>query len=831
MPKPVGHTSFWDRYFFSWANSVWFGIAMLIAIFVYSSLGSAIPPLRQHPLLEMTEMEWFHWWPFDVLIGLLCMGMIVVTLKQIPLRWMNAGVWTIHTGIIILAAGSVYYFGTKLEGDVPVFRRQALITIPGRSEPVSLLVRPDNHVSIGEGRDAYHFSVSQIFPDWKIASGEDAGTSAYMVWVDVVTPEQRFTRQLLAGYPQYTEDILPDRTRAKKTLGKPLVDESLEMRLDYLPQTDFYLMDSAALFARRDDSQPWIHKPIHGLPHYHERIASYDDVIVPEGAAIPLRPIDLPVAAATEPGDPLAGYDVRVTSYLRYAFLSTQWRQDGENVYPVADVALVATTGARADHTMMAFDADQYAAEDGLMAFRWVDSAADVDRLLQTDSRLELRVPDHDIVLAIPMDAEFVRAADDAPFVTIEGTAYAYRIKHVARDLFVHAADHSSRPYSVATVELKLSDRQVTRFVADDAAATRDLGPDGTTVEPDGTVIMTYFPGNRDVVSVVAGQAATPAGGTEAIGPYALIRSAGGEMIRHDLELGRPVTIRTGISLVLRRLLTHAVREVKPNVVPFEQRERNAREMFSMIRVDISKGDWSVSRWLEFNRYPFPNEQYAIPRRTTYLPTHVELPDGQSIELIFSRQRRPLPAPIALERFDLATHTGGYTGETITIRDFISELRFKTEDGWSEPMQMSSNNPATWGGYWYFQSEWDPPAQGYSGMNYTGLGVGNRNGVYIQLTGTCIAVLGMIYAFYVKPVLRRRMQERRTVGGSKGQAVATVESTSAGNGARSPQQTCSQCETFVGDDPSVRFCPSCGTPIVRRTGQEREMSVRAEESR
>jgi hypothetical protein len=42
-------------------------------------------------------------------------------------------------------------------------------------------------------------------------------------------------------------------------------------------------------------------------------------------------------------------------------------------------------------------------------------------------------------------------------------------------------------------------------------------------------------------------------------------------------------------------------------------------------------------------------------------------------------------------------------------------------------------------------------------MNYTGLGVGNRNGVYVQLFGCCLAVIGMIHAFYLRPILKRRM--------------------------------------------------------------------------
>ena len=43
---------------------------------------------------------------------------------------------------------------------------------------------------------------------------------------------------------------------------------------------------------------------------------------------------------------------------------------------------------------------------------------------------------------------------------------------------------------------------------------------------------------------------------------------------------------------------------------------------------------------------------------------------------------------------------------------------------------------------------------------YTVLGVGNRHGAYIQLLGCCIAVIGMIYAFYIKPVIKQRERKR-----------------------------------------------------------------------
>ena len=75
---------------------------------------------------------------------------------------------------------------------------------------------------------------------------------------------------------------------------------------------------------------------------------------------------------------------------------------------------------------------------------------------------------------------------------------------------------------------------------------------------------------------------------------------------------------------------------------------------------------------------------------------------------------------------------------------------------------MSVNDPQQRQGYWYFQAQWDPPeaatatSAGSNGLNYTILGVGNRNGVVTMLIGSVLSVIGMIYAFYVKPIIRRR---------------------------------------------------------------------------
>ncbi|MCH7526672.1 MAG: hypothetical protein IID39_04475, partial [Planctomycetes bacterium] len=385
----------WDVLFFSWANNVWFGIGVLAAIFVYSSLGSAVPPLRQHPWLEMTEMEWFGWWPFELMIALMCINMTVVTIRQIPLQLVNAGVWSIHAGIILLAVGSVYYFGTKQEGDIPVYRRRATINVPGAAAPVTMLIRPGNHVTANGDSGEYHFSVSQIFPEWRISSGADAGKTTYAVWISVETPTERFTRQLLAGFPHYTEDILSSGQRAKKVRGEPLVDPSLIMSLDYEPQDRFFLMDSSAVYVRDVGDPEWLQRPIEGLPHYHERIRSPDDVLLAPGEEPPpLRPIDIPLDAAG-PDDPLADYDVRVTAFLRYAFFSATWLDGGARLNPVARLVLDGAEFGAVDHELVAFDAKRNTAEDGQIVFRWFRTPEELEQLASgSESYLAIRVPD-----------------------------------------------------------------------------------------------------------------------------------------------------------------------------------------------------------------------------------------------------------------------------------------------------------------------------------------------------------------------------------------------------------------------------------------------------
>jgi hypothetical protein len=166
--------------------------------------------------------------------------------------------------------------------------------------------------------------------------------------------------------------------------------------------------------------------------------------------------------------------------------------------------------------------------------------------------------------------------------------------------------------------------------------------------------------------------------------------------------------------------------------------------------------------WLTYHPYVFDRPQDVL-RRYWLTPSTITLADGSALEVLFSRQREPLPAPVALETFQLTTEVGGFSGQSSSIRNYTSVVRFQQSGGeWSVPERLSVNEPVEYDGMSFFQSQWDPPEEARqggmasAGLNYTVLGVGNRHGVWVQLLGCIVACIGMIYAFYVKPVIKQR---------------------------------------------------------------------------
>jgi hypothetical protein len=874
-------------------SSVWLGVALMVVIFLYGSLGSAWVPMRES--FEKTEMEWFSWWPFNLMIALFCTNLTVVTLRRIPLRVTTAGVWMIHIGILILCGGSVYYFGTKMEGISPVYRRlvtvrtasgvpmtmpalpgkmmtvptddgvyrlqvidsdpnwetrgpdgttttsykvtlavaapqitfrraivagppdtvqdytpaqrQLLISPPGAKSPTRLRVSNGAETQVEGLGGSYRIRVQSINPNWPLLTGEDRGKSTEAITVSVESPTTVFSRQLLVGYPQYTEDIIPGKGRAIKTIGSKLVDETLKIdlqvqrrttltasplpddvkiELDFAPQEWVHLNETAAIMIRPVGETKWRERAIEGLPHYGDYVSNLSGVWPPGDTPLAPRPLQISVPAE-DPEDPCPKLSIEVTDYLRYAEERQNWVNSNANLNPVAQLLFDGGDGRKQTVDLVAFDLQRQSME-GQVVFRWVhdqdDYAAVHQQLISNgngSAYLNVEVPDQNISMRSPIPTP---TADGAPppFEEVPGTEFSFRLRR--------KIDHFSAPngsvVSVAIVEIKTPQGIINRWVADDPALTRDQGPsdgDAQFVAPDGRVNIFYHPPSMTVplVTVVAGPSE--------VGMHVYQRGPTGP-VHSKTKVGQRLLLDDKLAMTIQHIYKNAMLEQRPMIEPRKSRNRNAGKLLSMIQVTLRQGAWTQAQWLPFNKYALPNERFAVDNRgLRFEPRGITLPDGREIELMFSRERFRLEHPVALQDFTLLTHQGGLIGNA-NVRDYISQLRFREGDSWSEPRPMQLNKPAQHRDLWFFQSEWDPPGRDYAGMNYTGCGIANRNGVHIQLLGTCIAVLGMMYAFYLKPfILRRRRQQ---VYGELAEAQATASPTNGsapqeGSTAPSPQ--------------------------------------------
>jgi hypothetical protein len=773
-------------------SSIWLGVILLTLLFIYCSIGSSGVPsspmiwrpdvwhsVRQLPAFELTEYEWFNWWPFDLLIALICINLVVATLRRIPLDALHFGVWMIHSGIIILALGSVWYFGTKVEGEAPITRRALVIEAPG-SAPVTIAATPGAMASIGAGDDQYAIQIVAIDPNWELLSGEKKGQRAYKASIRVFSKTGAFIRDVIADDPSLATDLVatndPNRPvdRAINVVGKPLVDEALKLRLEYDPQRWFYLVNSRAVYLREVGSTQWIQRPIEGLPRYNDHLARPDDAWpIEPGVSLPIDPIHVPVPAV-DANDPLPGVTFHVSRYLQYAMLETRWKNDQAGpINPRIAITIAPPQGEPRQFEMVAFDPMRSGAledEHGRsnVVFTWASSAEDVQRLAtRVDPVLRFRFP----ALGDKVIEETITATmagdPDLPFKPIGDSGYSYRVQSLD-----DTSNFGNGVVGVAIVQIKSPQKTFTRWVFADPALSRDLAmhddpaaQHNAQMETDASIVSEYRKGQFPPAPVVL-----VAGPGE--NDLAMIVSAADQPQAKvtPLHVGAMAPITSSVTLRVDRYAPRSVEHQRPALVPDEQRDRSMGEWFSMICLDLPSTSASADQpgqaiWLPHHRFAFATPDDVL-RRFPYRPSHFTF-NGKTYEVMFSRARLPLPAPVALADFKVDTHIGGFTGDTSSIMDWMSVIRFQGADGqWLPEQEVRVNQPSEFRGYWFFQAQWDPPdpARGpgdvnSAGLNYTVLGVGNRHGVHVQLAGCVIAVLGMIYHWYLKPFIKRRRQQ------------------------------------------------------------------------
>jgi len=257
----------------------------------------------------------------------------------------------------------------------------------------------------------------------------------------------------------------------------------------------------------------------------------------------------------------------------------------------------------------------------------------------------------------------------------------------------------------------------------------------------DGTGDFTVFPQGAGIIRVRLAPA-----GQAPVAPFANIPAP---------QPAAPQDQPTIIPLHVQRFdhLRHIETVVE---VPPPLRERDIGEVgpsaiWQVLKVRVRTADWHTDVLVPYSRYAL-EDFWEEP--TTSEP--VTVPGAQfPFQLRLGQIWRPLPAQLTLEKFEMIPYDGAGSSGSKVMRDFRSTVAVDDLDTGQRTEGVAHlNNPIYFrdGAWLFFQAEYDPDGK------WTVLGVGNRPGVRAMLAGCAMIVTGLWYAFYLKPIIIRRMK-------------------------------------------------------------------------
>jgi len=194
----------------------------------------------------------------------------------------------------------------------------------------------------------------------------------------------------------------------------------------------------------------------------------------------------------------------------------------------------------------------------------------------------------------------------------------------------------------------------------------------------------------------------------------------------------------------------HVKREETVRETPPARRDRNFGEMgaFQIIRARVRIGDFKQEVLV-----PFSTDTAEI----AWTGGVVDLPDANArVQLQLGNTQRPLPARLTLKRFEVVPYPGGDPRMGSMMREFRSTLDVEDIATGAHSTEVAHlNHPIYFrnGDWLFYQASYDG-----QGQRWTVLGIGNRPGVGIMTLGCLMIFGGLLYAFYVKPIIIRRMK-------------------------------------------------------------------------
>ena len=506
-----------------------------------------------------------------------------------------------------------------------------------------------------------------------------------------------------------------------------------------------------ALYLHRDTA-PETMLPLPGLPIYYERLTRD---AYPEGQNNPLNmPVTTDALAQTDPL--LKDISLRVIGYYPYADMKGPWVAGPSDAPPTNPALRVAREDA-ADTPMTLRQRE---------VSEWLIAGSPADRVLDsTDAPFGIEYLDQPtaakledihaafegpmgLTVRIPkLNINRVYTAQKGKPIVIEGSPYTLTPADLTPEMPMRSKGYEGASSSGLAVDVVRKDAGGQDFKFQRWAVSRypERSPDFIT-DADGKPKRVQDRVDNDIEIIFHDAAHDQFWFVrDGKGAWALVhRTPDGKNSSVPLlEPGKTVPVTMGANKFALGIgdWTPAATQA-PRVIPprFRERGTNVTDAItaSVVELEISRGNWSQRRIY----VPFS------PFAQTDTPVTVNVPELGNISLIYSTLRRPLPADVELTNFQVIKRPGARQA----IEDWISTVSFKTASG-ASAAPISLNHPAKNQGLVYFQSGWSgredlPPEQ-----QYTILGVGNRPGTGIMITGAIMMAIGVLYAFYVKPVL------------------------------------------------------------------------------
>ncbi|MGH7244303.1 MAG: hypothetical protein ACREJD_12905 [Phycisphaerales bacterium] len=706
--------------------------------------------LRRLPGMEMSELEFYGWWPLRVILVLFILNMVVATLRRIEFNFKNIGVLTVHTGIVLIGLGSIYYNGLKREGDTLLLAGQMIPTEPGKLQPA----QP------GPAVNAFYDSTRVALYVQQMKQWGGNG----------------FEQRPIAGVPRYNDYNL-------SAFGGDSILESSGRKRSWETKPSLAALDIAVADSPLDLVDPDIKFRVVGYASYAETTEDW-------------RKVDAAAITGFREGFRF--------NPLRSVFLLSELPDETgkKNDKPVFSFNFLPNLPARrvAVNDVLGLEFT-LGPDSGMSDQRWRDLSVQLP--IDTDHALIVEVPS-----AKPGDAPLRKVVPVEVGTQFTVGGYKLTVEQLTPEppFPIVTESHKGATSSVAIVKVQPPEGDgYTRYVyhrfaelnqdilntpkPDGRMNRRDADPAIRIAYIDCAIAQVYFderPGENNSVKT-----------------RAIIRQHGG-MVRVVDELpasGLLSEFFPKLSLKIDQRWAHAERVDRP--APVAEDERDKRQIGThekaLLAVEVSLAPktsggastakpWSTIVWLPFQKYL--GMQKDVNKR-------VDLPDGRQIELSFSRLRHVFK-DFAVRLVDFKMIAYDHRGAP---RDFESVVRVEPAGSESPAFvpfthACSLNEPLTAPFLWSDSRPWVANAalRISSGLNpnqfkmsqaawdqegwresqkladagmiaaprarFTILQVGNNPGIHIIALGGILMALGIPWAFYLKPWLVRREKRK-----------------------------------------------------------------------